>query len=66
MELRESEVFCFIDDNRIGIQEVDTVFYHGRREENIVHAEFKFHYAVFEFIRRKLTIGNDDFCFGNQ
>lgn len=66
VQLCKSEVFCFIDDDSIGIEEVDTIFYHRRREENIVHAELEFHDAVFEFIGWELTIRDDDFCLGDK
>jgi hypothetical protein len=66
VELSKSEVLCFIDDNRIGIEEVDTIFDDGRREEDIVHPEFEFHDAVFEFVRWELTMRDDDFCFWHE
>jgi len=66
VELSQSEVLCFIDDNRIGIEEVDTIFDDGRGEEDVVHPEFEFHDAVFEFIRWELPMRDDDFCFWHE
>ena len=66
VELCESEIFRFINNNRIRIEEVDTVFYDSRREEDIVHTEFEFHDAVFEFVSWELTIRDNYFCFWHE
>lgn len=66
MELCESEILGFIDDDSVCVEEVDSVFDNRRREEDIVHTEFEFHDAVFEFVGRKLSVGDDDFCLGDE
>lgn len=66
MKLRESEIFCLIDDDSIRIEEVDSVFNDGRGEEDIVHTELELHDAVFEFIGWELPIRDDNFCLGDK
>lgn len=66
MKLCKSEVFCFVDDNGIRIEEVDTIFDDRRREEDIMITQFEFHNTVFELVRWELSVGDDHFCLWNK
>lgn len=48
MQGRESKVVCLVDDDRVGIGKVDSIFDHGRREEDIASMISKSHNLIFE------------------
>lgn len=50
-------------DDRIGIQEVDTVFDDGSREEDIVFSRLKLDDIILQLDTTHLTVCDDDFGF---
>ena len=60
VELSESEIFGVEDDDRICREEVHTIFYDRRREEDIVFSFFEIMYAFFDVVPIHPTVGRDD------
>ena len=44
VEVAEAEVVCIINDDGVGIRDVDTIFYYGGGEENVVLVVYETHY----------------------
>lgn len=60
MELCESEYIRLIDQHRIGIHEVHTIFDDGRREQDIVFPIPEIHDLLFDIISAHLPMYNRD------
>lgn len=60
MKGRESKVVCLVDDDRVGIGKVDSIFDHGRREEDIASMISKSQNLIFELFFVHPTVDPGD------
>ena len=61
MELSKSEIFWIEDDDRICREEVHTILYDRRREEDIVFSFFECVDTFFDVVPIHPTMSHDDF-----
>ena len=59
MELSETKLFGIRYDDRIGSEEVHSIFYDSRREEDIILSPLEGEYTIFDSVRRHLSMCDD-------
>ena len=65
MQVRESEVVGAIDDDGVGIGNIDAVLHDGRRQQHVVLIVLEVDDDLFQFLRFHLSVTNSDACIGN-
>lgn len=58
MQLSQSEALGVIDKNSVGIEEIDSVFYDGGGQKNVVLAVLEVDDGIFQLNPREASMGN--------
>ncbi|MNI48821.1 hypothetical protein D3C73_1034040 [compost metagenome] len=66
MQVTEAEYMGVIDDNRIGIRNIQTSFDNCRCNQHIKVMINKFEHYIFQFIPLELPMSNTNACSGSE
>ena len=66
MEVAQTDILRLIDQDGIGVRDVQAVLDDGRAEEQVVVPPHEIQHAVFQFLRFHLAVGDADAHIRNQ